>query len=65
MVEPTHLENIYVKLDHESPRRDEHKKIFELPPPRKTRDSVMEGVGIFEVTQLNSKLEVTFLCCLL
>ena len=30
----THLKNMFVKLDHETPSRDEHKQIFELPPPR-------------------------------
>ena len=35
VVEPTHLKNLLVELDHENPRdRGEHKRIFELPPPR-------------------------------
>ena len=33
VVEPTHLKNTLVKLGSSSPNRDEHKKIFELPPP--------------------------------
>ena len=35
VVEPTHLKNMLVKLDHETPGiGDEHKKIFEVSPPR-------------------------------
>ena len=30
----THLKKIFVKLDHFPKDRGEHKKIFELPPPR-------------------------------
>ena len=35
VVEPTHLKNMFVKLDYENPNfRAEHKNIFELQPPR-------------------------------
>ena len=35
MVEPTHLKNMLVKLDHLPTNRGRNKKnIFELPPPR-------------------------------
>ena len=34
LVVSTHLKNMLVKLDYETPSRDEHKQIFELPPPR-------------------------------
>ena len=37
------------KLDHETQNRDEHKKIFELPPPRMRLTSVLSQQGDGEV----------------
>ncbi len=41
VVEPTHLKNMLVKLDHETPNRDEHKTYFQ-PPPSFPKESIVQ-----------------------